>query len=116
MTDTIDWPGKSGSYRYWFLATPVTAANIQATAGNYMFVRPVTAGWVPVYIGIAENLQDRLPNHERWAEAVKLGATRVMGHTQADAAKRKAEEKDLISHWNPALNTQHSGAARVLGY
>ena len=107
MADTIDWRGHAGTYRYWFLERWSNASDIKREAGNYMFVKRVSNGWVPVYIGIADDLSDRLPCHERWAEAQLHGATHVMGHTQSDRARREAEEKDLIGYWNPPLNTQH---------
>jgi predicted GIY-YIG superfamily endonuclease len=114
MADYIDWPSGGATYRYWFLANPSSASGIKAVAGNYMFVRLANDGWVPVYIGIADDLQDRIPSHERWKEAVALGATEVMAHTQANRAKRETEEKALIKHWNPPLNIQHRRRARLL--
>ncbi len=109
MSFTIDWIGKSGtSYRYWSLDN-ITAAGIQAVAGNYMFVKQLPNGnFVPLYFGVADDLQARIPNHERWLEAARLGATYVMAHsTPAGEQSRLAEERDLIQYWNPPLNTQH---------
>ena len=81
-----------------------------------MFVKRTNNGWVSVYIGIADDLSDRIPGHERWREAQLLGATHVMAHTHSNKAAREAEEKDLIGYWNPPLNTQHlRPAGRGLG-
>ena len=33
--------------------------------------------WVSYYLGKVESFKNRLPNHERWKEAARLGATRV---------------------------------------
>ena len=115
MADFIDWPTSGHRYRYWFLPNPSDSATIKALAGNYMFVKPTNEGWIPVYIGIAENLKDRIPNHEMWKEAVKHGATEIMAHTQKDSSIRDAEEKDLIKCWNPPLNSQHRTQASLLG-
>ena len=115
MADYIDWPGNSSTYRYWFLDTPATPSSIQNVAGNYMFVRPTNNGWVPVYIGIADDLSSRIPFHDRWSDAAAAGATRVMGHTNSDAAKRSSEERDLIGYWNPPLNIQHRKAGKGFG-
>lgn len=109
MADYIDWPGKSGStYRYWFLPN-LEAANIKSEAGNYMFAKKLANGnYLPAYIGQADNLSNRLPNHERLADAVKAGATYVLTHTTpAGEQARLAEERDLIQQWDPPLNTQH---------
>jgi len=109
MSFTVDWNGKSGTaYRYWSVDN-LTAAGLQAVAGNYAFVKQLPNGnFIPLYFGIAESLRDRLPNHDRWNEAVRLGATHVMAHTTpAGEAARLAEERDLIQQWNPPLNTHH---------
>lgn len=80
---------------------------IPTLAGNYMFVRRrITGGLEPLYIGVAEDLRERLSNHERWQEAVALGAIGVMFHTETNAARRLLEERDLIGYWNPPMNTQ----------
>ncbi len=106
---TIDWNGASGkSYRYWFL-TDTTAAGIQAVGGNYAFVKQLPNGnFLPLYFGQAEDLQVRIPGHERWDEAKRAGAIHVMAHTApAGEQARLAEERDLIQQWNPILNTHH---------
>ena len=115
LADFIGWPTSGNKYHYWFLPNPLDTATIKPHAGNYMFVKPTNEGWIPVYVGIAENLRDGIPNHEKWKEAVKLGATNVMAHTQNDSSKRKNEEKDLIEYWNPPLNSQHRTQASLLG-
>jgi hypothetical protein len=107
MSD-IDWIGRSGwTYGYFFLKD-TSAAGIVPEPGNYAFVRQLANGnWTPIYFGIAENLRGRIPNHERLAEAVRLGATHIMGHTTPNEASRVAEEQDLIAYWNPPLNVHY---------
>jgi hypothetical protein len=103
----IDWTGNSGkTYRYWFLDM---TSPIKDEPGNYMFVKKApNGGWLPVYIGQADNLAKRLPSHDRLAEAKAAGATQVMAHTNgAGEQARLDEERDLIEYWHPALNTQH---------
>jgi hypothetical protein len=115
MADYIDWPTLLGEHRYWFMATPWDATSIQSVAGNYMFVRQTLEGWVPVYIGIADDLSSRVPSHDRWADAVAAGATHIMGHTNPTVSLRVAEEAALIAYWQPPLNTQHRGLGSLLG-
>src|ERR1700691_3114004 len=103
----IDWPGKSGkTYRYWFSNF---TDSFKDEGGNYMFVKPLSNGnYLPVYIGQADSLNDRLPCHDRVAEAQRAGATLAMTHTTpAGEQARLDEERDLIQQWNPALNTHH---------
>lgn len=117
MTDYIDWPGKSGRiYRYWFLTNP-TSEGIKGEAGNYMFVKRVQTGWVPAYIGQADNLKTRIPAHERWLDAKAQGATHVMAHTVSTGERvRLDEERDLIARWDPPCNTHHTPSqARSFG-
>jgi excinuclease UvrABC nuclease subunit len=112
MATPLDWPGQSGStYRYWPLLS-LEAASIKPEAGNYMFVKALANGnYLPVYIGQADNLRTRLPNHERMQDAIKAGATLVYAHTNSAAeSARLNEEQDLIQRWNPVLNTQHKKA------
>jgi hypothetical protein len=110
VTDIVDWPGLSGTkYRYWVLENPRNAAGIQAVGGNYVFVKKLPNGnYVPIYFGVADNLKDRIPNHDRFDDAIRAGATHVMTHTTpAGETARIAEERDLIQQWNPPLNVHH---------
>lgn len=107
MSNYIDWSTNSGSYRYWTLPTPYDAKGIQKVAGNYMFVKQLPSGVIPIYIGVAEDLSTRIPHHDRWHDAKAAGATAVMAHTNQDASARLREEADLVAYWNPPLNTQH---------
>ncbi|HYC06218.1 MAG TPA: hypothetical protein VED40_23215 [Azospirillaceae bacterium] len=105
MADHFTWPGVQGTYRYWLLRDRFSAV---AEPGNYMFVKLAQNVWIPLYIGETDNLSDRLPNHERWAEVVRHGATHIMAHTSpGGVVLRRAEERDLIARWNPVCNVQH---------
>jgi excinuclease UvrABC nuclease subunit len=81
-------------------------ANWADVAGIYIF-----AGinhlkrWVPLYIGKAESFRNRLPSHERWAEAKKLGATHVHAMALSRDADRSSIEEQLIKLFKPKLNT-----------
>lgn len=111
MSFSVNFTGRSGrQYTYWSIDNP-TAQGILAVSGNYAFVKQLRDGtFLPLYFGVADDLSARIPNHERLAEAVKLGATHVMGHstpTGGNEQTRLAEERDLIQYWNPSLNVQH---------
>lgn len=108
MAAFVDWPDGLGlTHRYFFLIDPAIRP-IAPVAGNYMFVRETAPNWwYPLYIGIADNLAERLQKHERGLEAQRLGATRVMAHTQPNTWLREREERLLIGHYNPTMNVQH---------
>jgi hypothetical protein len=108
----IDWIGQSGSkYRYWFVLYPHDDAMINAVAANYAFVKIHPNGQTdPLYFGITDDLSSRIPNHECWPEAQRLGVTHVMAHATPNALVRYTEERDLIAYWNPPMNVQHRTA------
>lgn len=109
------WPGASGRhYEYWSLPS-LLSKDIKKQPGNYMFIKQVIGGWVPVYIGIADDLSTRLPGHNMIPEAVKLGATHVLAATNENRVAREAEEQDLIGYWNPVLNTHYRSLPGALG-
>jgi hypothetical protein len=105
----IDIPGVTGSYRYYKVEQPRNAGSIQALPGNYAFLKQLANGSFEVlYVGQAANAKERLPNHERWNDAVKAGMTMVVAHsTQGGETVRLAEERDLIAKYNPPLNVHH---------
>lgn len=47
--------------------------------GRYLFVAAKGARWVPLYVGQAQSLANRLRlrSHEKWAKAARLGATHI---------------------------------------
>ena len=75
---------------------------------NYMFAFWNGTHWHVLYIGQCASARDRLPCHERWEEARKLGATHVLNHVASpDEEIRKTEERDLIASHTPVLNTHY---------
>lgn len=96
-----DWSGYS-----FTIYDPATGWN--AKGGVYISAGLAPNGrWNGYYIGITDNFQSRLPNHERWAEAVRLGATHVHALVVRLQASREAIERQLIAAHGPPLNTQH---------
>ena len=104
--------GVSGT-QYKYFPLDINADWFEVPA-NYMFGRLDVGGWFVAYIGQCNNARDRLPCHERWAEAVKQhGVTYVLSHgASADENVRLQEERDLIQALAPPMNVQGQNAFR----
>ena len=62
--------------------------------------------WTALYVGQTESLAARLPTHERWLEATRLGATHIHVRVEPLAMLRAAMEQQLIQTYQPRLNVQ----------
>ena len=81
--------------------------NWHAVAGLYIFSGKNSKGeWFPLYVGRAESLAERIPTHERWQEAARLGATHVHASVVPLEATRCLLEDQLIQAYQPVLNVQ----------
>jgi excinuclease UvrABC nuclease subunit len=82
-------------------------ANWNDVGGVYIFtgLNPQNR-WVPLYIGQADSFRTRIPSHEQWSPAQRLGATHVHALVVEQAATRDKIEKELIRAYQPALNVQ----------
>lgn len=101
MPDTVTW-----------LTHEFTVYNYGATwnevAGIYIFAGINSAGrWQALYIGQCDAFCNRVPNHEQWSAALRLGATHVHARVVSQAATRDALEQQLIQACDPPLNTHH---------
>lgn len=100
MSQTATWSGHT------FTVCDKTA-NWNDVPGIYIFTTTANGFWKPLYIGQADSLSSRLPNHERWEEALRLGATRVHALVVNTPADRDAIEQGLIKAFQPPLNDHH---------
>jgi hypothetical protein len=100
---TCNWKGVSGfSYAYEVLSLN---SDWNDVAGNYIFARTTSQGWIACYIGETDSFKNRLPNHEKRPCAVGQGATHIHAHVnKGGQLARKAEEADLIPHYRPPCN------------
>ena len=76
--------------------------------GVYIFcgVDPLQNVWKAKYIGQTGSFKDRIPNHDQWNEAVRLGATHVHAKVVPLQSERDAIEGQLLRAFHPPLNTQ----------
>lgn len=100
MADIVNWNGNN-----FTIYTEDTTWN--DVGGVYIFSGARNNSWVALYIGLTESFQNRHPNHERWEEAKRNGATHIHAMVVRDAATREVIEKALIGHFQPPLNTHH---------
>ena len=100
MSNTVRW------LTYDFTVyTPDTSWNDEA--GVYMFTCLDYQGrWVPLYIGQADSFRNRIPSHEQWNQAVRLGATHIHAMVVPLAANRDRVERELIQAYQPRLNVE----------
>lgn len=76
----------------------------------YAFAYLGIGGWKLLYVGQCDSARKRIPSHERWAEAKKRSATRVLNHlASTNEEVRLQEERDLIEAYKPEMNAQNVG-------
>ncbi|WP_324051243.1 GIY-YIG nuclease family protein [Aeromonas caviae] len=100
MTNTVTWAGHDfGVY--------MPKSEWHDKAGIYIFAKIEANGrWRALYIGQASSFSNRLSNHERWAEAVKKGATHIHARVITEQKQRDIIEEQLIKINQPPLNIQ----------
>ena len=101
---TFNWPLGNGQTLEFTVYGSSTTWNKKA--GLYIFTYLTQQGWTPVYVGQTDDFSARLPNHERWDEAVRLGATHVHAVVVPLQANRDLWERMLIRNLQPRLNDQ----------
>ncbi len=108
MDNKCTWPlgnGKSLMFTIYY-----QYATWNHVAGIYIFARPINnSNWQALYIGKTDDFSSRIPNHEQWNSAIRLGATHVHALVVPQAATRDTWEKLLIAHLQPSLNEQYKG-------
>ena len=91
---------------YGFTVYPMNT-NWYEVGGIYIFcgINPYNQ-WVALYIGQADSFHKRIPSHEQWNPAARLGATHIHAMVVPLAANRDKIEAELIRVYQPALNIQ----------
>lgn len=101
---TCKWPlGNGENLEFTIYDSSTTWNNV---AGLYIFARSDGQRWYALYVGQTDDFRSRLPNHERWDEARRNGATAVHAVVVSQAGTRDKLEKLLIRHLRPPLNDQ----------
>jgi hypothetical protein len=101
MSDKVTW----STYEFTVYDDNTTWNDI---GGLYIFTYLNAQNrWPALYVGVADSFKNRLPNHERWAEARRSGATHIHARVESQEATRLRIEKELIAAFQPPLNTHH---------
>ena len=89
-----------------FLLYPVQGVTWNHVPGVYIFAGQRWPGgrWYPIYIGQTESFASALPQHEREAEALLMGATAVHAHVLQPETERETLKRLLIEKYQPELN------------
>ena len=81
----------------------------RAVPGLYVFAGLVkdsqgTLLWRALYVGRTQDFSTRIPTHEKWSAAKRLGATHVHARVEPNSYLRVQLEADLIEYYQPPLN------------
>ena len=76
--------------------------------GVYIFVllQESSRTWIPLYIGETESFAERIPAHDKWQEAARLGLSHVHVLEVDEEYERKGIEKELRESYTSRLNEQ----------
>ena len=97
------WPLGNGEFLGFDIN--VKNASFDAVAGLYIFCyKTEDKYWRAVYVGQTDDFSSRIPNHEKWDSARKLGATHVHTFWVPSPVRREEWEQMLIQYLQPPLN------------
>jgi len=102
---TCSWPIGPGQI-LTFTIYDYDVTKWKTVGGLYIFARVAGDRWDALHVGKAENFCMRLPSHERWEEARRLGATHVHALVVPLEANRARLEAALIAYLKPPMNEQ----------
>ncbi|MCK9390117.1 MAG: hypothetical protein M0Q01_00950 [Syntrophales bacterium] len=103
--NTCAWPLGNGQTLEFTIYNPNTTT-WNAVPGLYIFTYVTQGYWKPLYIGQANDFSIRIPSHERYAEAVRNGATHIHATVVQQANNRDRWEKMLIEAHQPSMNEE----------
>lgn len=111
LTDSkLPLKGKSGTPHEFSIYT--TDHEFRENSGGvYAFSKREKSGdninHTILYVGKAIKFNQRLDNHEKWKDAVKLGANCICALSVEKESNMLAIEEDLIKGLSPKLNIVH---------
>ena len=102
MANTVRWLDEID-----FMVYPIQGTTWNDVPGVYIFAGQRWPGghWYAIYVGQTDSFADRLPGHEREAEALLMGATAVHARGIQLQVERGTLERQLIEKYQPELNS-----------
>ena len=102
----VNWIGGSGkSYPHEVHSWPPRLLGLGISgSGNYIFVRRVPDGWVPIYIGQGDFSERLTTNHHKYDCISRKGATEVHVMVNPNEQDRLAVESDLLRKYTGAYS------------
>jgi excinuclease UvrABC nuclease subunit len=73
-------------------------------AGVYIFTAKSPQGWIPLYVGQAENFHIRFQKHDQYVPALMRGMSHIHYAFYPRQEDRDVVEKELIQCLQPPLN------------
>lgn len=103
----VSWNAPDG--RIFVFQVCSHAGNWNECGGVYVFARFINdrGQWQALYVGKCDHFNSRIPGHERWQAAIRLGAESVLACPIAVAPDRDLVEGSMIHQFDPPLNRQH---------
>ena len=100
---TCAWTGESG--QKYFYTRYSADTRWKKVSANYICVRTVENTPYAKYIGETGNLQERMPNHEKWPCCNRNGVNEIHINRGAKSAEeRRIQEADLVAMYDPPCN------------
>ena len=103
---TCNWPLGNGEVLECTIYD--SSATWNRVAGLYIFAYHTDqTHWRALYVGQTDDFSSRIPSHDRWDEAVRLGATHIHALVVSQVANRDKWEKMLVQNLQPRMNVQN---------
>ena len=103
MAEEIVFYGNSGAkYKYYLCSLDERFLEVPA---NYVFIEKTESGFIPIFIGQTEHMNQSFSLHKKWPCIRSNGATHICTH-QGNPSKegRCEEEADMIKYYDPICN------------
>ena len=101
MSERVEW------LAYEFNVYPATGVTWGEAPGVFIFAGRTTENqWQAFYVGETDSFRRRVPGHEQWKPAARLGATHIHARVVKQTPAREGIVRALIQAFQPPLNIE----------